>query len=195
MDSIANLAFKTSCGMTFLPLRQLVFLQPHKMISSKNRAFSRYGIAPASILSVARLMKRIEGVVKMKMQKIFRMQAVVIGCVAALFLASSAPAQEIENTRWNEGPNVAAFEQPAPAANGLKASAVNSSSSTAVAVANPVAAQESVVSRPSPVEGWVMVFSLIFMALLAQYKLAQTRRANRNSAAGADQANRTAILS
>jgi hypothetical protein len=183
--------------MTFLPLRQLVFLQAHKMISSKNRAFSRYGIAPAPILSVARLMKRIEGVVKMKMQKIFRTQAVVIGCVAALFLASSAPAQEIENTRWNEGPNVAAFEQPAPAsaANGLKASAVNSSSSTAVAVANPVAAQESVVSRPSLVEGWVMVFSLIFMALLAQYKLAQTRRANRNSAAGVDHANRTAILS
>jgi len=133
----------------------------------------------------------------MKIQKIFRMQAVVIGCVAALFLASSAPAQEIENTRWNEGPNVAAFEQPAPAsvANGLKASGVDSSSSTAVAVANPVAAQEYVVSRLSPVEGWLIVFSLIFMALLAQYKLEQTRRANRNSAAGADQANSTVILS
>jgi hypothetical protein len=163
------------------------------MNSAKDHSFSRYGIAPAFVVSVARLTKRIEGVVKMKIQKIFRMQAVVIGCVAALFLASSAPAQEIENTRWNEGPNVAAFEQPAPAANGLKASAADSS--TAVAVANPVAAQESVVSRLSPMQGWMIVFSLIFMALFAQYKLAQTRRANRNSAAGVDPANRTAILS
>ena len=128
------------------------------------------------------------------MQKIFRMQAVVIGCVAAMFLASSAPAQEIENTRWNEGPNVAAFEQPAPAANGLKASAVNSSNS--VAVASPVAAQESAVSRFSPVGGWVIALSLIFMTLLAHYRLAQTRRANRNSADGADdQANRISVLS
>ena len=133
----------------------------------------------------------------MKIQKIFRMQAVVVGCVAALFLASSAPAQEIENTRWNDGPNVAPFAQPAPAseANGLKASALNSSSSTAVAVANPVATQASVVSRLSPVADWVIALSLIFMTLLAHYRLAQTRRANRNSADGADQANRISLLS
>ncbi len=57
------------------------------------------------------------------------MHTVMIGVVAAMFLASSAPAQEIENTRWDEGSNVAPVQQPAPAkaANDLKASALNSS--------------------------------------------------------------------
>jgi hypothetical protein len=122
----------------------------------------------------------------MKLHKIFRMQAVGMGIVAALFLASSAPAQEIENTRWNEGPNVAAFDQPAPAANGLR---------TAAVIAKPVAAQESVASRLSPVEG-VIAFSLVFMTLTALYRrLAPAKRTDRNSEAGTDQTNRIAVLS
>jgi len=132
----------------------------------------------------------------MKLHKIFRMQAVGMGIVAALFLASSAPAQEIENTRWNEGPNVAAFGQPAPAANGLKTSAVNpsSSSSNAAVIAKPVAAQESVVSPLRPVQG-VIAFSLVFMTLTALYRRAQAKRTDRNSEAGSDQTNRIAVLS
>ncbi len=130
----------------------------------------------------------------MKLHKIFRMQAVGMGIVAALFLASSAPAQEIENTRWNEGPNVAAFDQPAPAANGLRTSVVNPSSSNAAVIAKPVAAQESVASRLSPVEG-VLAFSLVFMTLTALYRLAQAKRTDRSSEAGIDQTNRIAVLS
>jgi hypothetical protein len=130
----------------------------------------------------------------MKLHKIFRMQAVGMGIVAALFLASSAPAQEIENTRWNEGPNVAAFEQPAPAANGLKTSAVNPSSSNAAVIAKPVAAQESVVSPLRPVQG-VIEFSLVFMTLTALYRRAQAKRTDRNSEAGSDQTNQIAVLS
>jgi hypothetical protein len=130
----------------------------------------------------------------MKLHKIFRMQAMGMGIVAALFLVSSAPAQEIDNTRWNEGPNVAAFEQPAPAANGLKTSVVNPSSSNAAVVANPAAAQESVIAPLSPVQG-VVAFSLVFMTLTALYRLAQAKRTNRNSEAGADQTNRIAVLS
>src|SRR6266404_4164789 len=130
----------------------------------------------------------------MKLHKIFRMQAVGMGIVAALFLASSAPAQEIENTRWNEGPNVAAFDQPAPAANGLRTSVVNPSSSNAAVIAKPVAAQESVASRLSPVEG-VLAFSLVFMTLTALYRLAQAKRTDRSSEAGSDQTNRIAVLS
>lgn len=130
----------------------------------------------------------------MKLHKIFRMQAVGMGIVAALFLASSAPAQEIENTRWNEGPNVAAFEQPAPAANGLKTSVVNPSASSSAVIAKPVAAQESVIAPLSPVQG-VIAFSLVFMTLTALYRLAQAKRTDRNSGAGTDQANRIAVLS
>jgi hypothetical protein len=126
----------------------------------------------------------------MKIQKIFRMHTVMIGIAAALFLASSAPAQEIENTRWDEGTNVAPVQQPAPtaAANDLKASALNSSSGNSAAIARPIATQESVVSRVSPIEGWAIGFALIFAALLAPYRLAQSRRDKQNP-------NRTAVLS
>jgi hypothetical protein len=133
----------------------------------------------------------------MKIQKIFRMHTVMIGIAAALFLAGSAPAQEIENTRWDEGVNVAPVQQPAPAAaaNGLKTSALDSSSGNSAAIIRPIATQESVASRLSPIEGWAIGFALIFAALLAPYRLARTRRGKRNSDGGADQASRTAVLS
>jgi hypothetical protein len=132
----------------------------------------------------------------MKIQKIFCTHTVMIGVAAALFLASSAPAQEIENTRWDEGPNVVAVEQPAPAAaNDLKASALGSSASNSAATAKPIATQESIVSRLNPVEGWTIALALVFAALLAPYRLLQTKRAKQNSENGSAQANRIAIPS
>jgi hypothetical protein len=127
----------------------------------------------------------------MKIQKIFSMHTVMIGVAAALFMASSAPAQEIENTRWDEGANVVAVQQPAraTAANDLKASALNSSASNSAAIAKPIA-QESVVSRMNPVEGWAIALALGFAALLAQ-----TRRAKRNSDGSSAAANPIAIRS
>jgi hypothetical protein len=129
----------------------------------------------------------------MKIQKIFCMHTVMIGVAAALFLASSAPAQEIENTRWDEGPNVVAVQQPAraAAANDLKASALDSSSSNSAAIAT----QEAVVSRLNPVEGWAIALALVFAALLAPYRLVQTKRAKQNSENGSAQATRIAIPS
>jgi len=126
----------------------------------------------------------------MKIQRIFCMHTVMIGVVAAMFLASSAPAQEIENTRWDEGSNVAPVQQPAPAkaANDLKASALNSSANNSAAIAKPIATQESMVSRLNPVEGWAIAFALVFAALLAQ-----TRRAKRNPEGSSAEANRIAI--
>ena len=132
----------------------------------------------------------------MKIQKIFCMHTVMIGVAAALFLASSAPAQEIENTRWDEGSNVVAVQQPARAtvANDLKASALNSTASNSAAIPKPVA-QESVVSRMNPIEGWAIALALGFAALLAPYRLVQTKRAKQNSEGGSAQANRIAIPS
>jgi len=132
-----------------------------------------------------------------KIQKIFCMHTVMIGVAAALFLASSAPAQEIENTRWDEGSNVASVQQPARAAvaNDLKASALNSSASNSAAIAKPIATQESMVSRLNPVEGWAIALALGFAALLAPYRLVQTKRAKQNSEGGSAQANRIAIPS
>ena len=122
----------------------------------------------------------------MKIQKIFCMHTVMIGVATALFLASSAPAQEIENTRWDEGSNVVAVQQPAPtpAANALKTSALNPSASNSAATAKPIATQESVVSRLNPVEGWAIALALGFAALLAL-----TRRAKRNPEGSPAQAN------
>jgi hypothetical protein len=130
----------------------------------------------------------------MKIQKIFCMHTVMMGVVAALFLASSAPAQEIENTRWDEGPNVVAIQQPA-AANDLKTSALDSSASNSAATAKPIATQESIVSRLNPAEGWAIALALVFAALLAPYRLVQTIRAKQNSENGSAQADRIAIPS
>jgi len=129
----------------------------------------------------------------MKIQKIFCMHTVMIGVAAALFFASSAPAQEIENTRWEEGSNVS-VQQPAPApvANDL---AANSSASSSAAIAKPAATQESVVSRLNPVEGWAFALVLGFAALLAPYRMAQTKRDKQNSDSGRAQANTMAIPS
>jgi hypothetical protein len=133
----------------------------------------------------------------MKIQKIFCVHTVMIGVAAVLFLASSAPAQEIENTRWDEGSNVAPVRQPAPApvANDLKASALDSSASSSAVVAKAMATQESQVSGLNPVEGWAIALALGFAALLAPYRLAQTKRAKQNSEGGSAQANRIAIAS
>ena len=128
----------------------------------------------------------------MKIQKIFCMHTVMIGVAAALFFASSAPAQEIENTRWDEGSNVAVQPAPAPVANDLTA---NSSVSSSAAIAKPVATQESVVSRLNPVEGWAFALVLGFAALLAPYRLAQTKRAKQNLEGGRAEANTMAIPS
>ena len=40
----------------------------------------------------------------MKLQNMIRMQVVMAGVAAGLFLASAAPAQEITNTEWPDAP-------------------------------------------------------------------------------------------
>jgi hypothetical protein len=50
----------------------------------------------------------------MKIQNIFRMQVAVITIGAALLLAGTARAQEIDNPSFDEGANSVAFTQPSP---------------------------------------------------------------------------------
>jgi hypothetical protein len=49
----------------------------------------------------------------MEFKKMIRMQMVVAGLGMALLCAGATKAQEIVNTQFNDGPNVAAFDQPA----------------------------------------------------------------------------------
>jgi len=119
----------------------------------------------------------------MKIQNIIRMPAVVIGFAGVLFLASSAPAQEITNTEWPDAPGATTTAQAsaAPAADNSNTVAVKSGSSSAAAsVAKPIVSQEAAVSQWPAVETWAMACLLVFFTLLALYKRAAARHANRN---------------
>jgi hypothetical protein len=120
----------------------------------------------------------------MKLQNIFRMQTIVISLGAALFLATSAQAQEITNTSFDEGPNVVAFAQPAPApaASNLSSPASNSPAMTpgSAMISTPIVVQESAASLWTPVEGWLFAAFLFCTALISLYALVEAKRANRN---------------
>lgn len=111
----------------------------------------------------------------MKVQNIMRMQAVVIGFTGALLLASAAPAQEITNTEWPDGPNVSAPAQAVPTA-----AVPATNDSNAAAAAKPMVSQEAAVSQSATVEGWMIASLLVFSGLLAFYTRAAARHANRN---------------
>jgi len=119
----------------------------------------------------------------MKIQNMVRMQAVVIGFAGVLFLASSAPAQEITNTEWLDAPGTTETVQAsaAPAVNAANTVAVNpSSTSAAASIAKPIVSQEAAVSQWPAVETWAMACLLVFFTLIALYKRAAARHANRN---------------
>jgi hypothetical protein len=134
----------------------------------------------------------------MKIQNIFRMQAIVIGFAAALLLASSTPAQEIENTNWDDGPNAVPFAQPAPAAtpNDLNSAAADShAASTAAVISEPIVNQEAAIAQRPPVEGGMIAFLLVCIAVAVLYGLVEAKRGNRNRNGRARQVNSRAALS
>ncbi|MGB9519929.1 MAG: hypothetical protein WBQ61_22105 [Candidatus Acidiferrum sp.] len=120
----------------------------------------------------------------MKIRNILRTQAIVIGFGVALLLANSASAQEIVNTTFNDGPNVASFDQPATTnvALGTSTTLVADAKATvpAAAVSTPVMSEEAMVSLENSVDRWLIGSSLLGMAILAIYAFAVVRRANRN---------------
>jgi hypothetical protein len=112
----------------------------------------------------------------MKLENSLRLQAILIGFGAALLLANSAPAQEIENTQFDDGPIVAEFAQPSPAP-------APKDISPAVTTATLVVAEQAAVPLGSSVEVWSTATVLFFIALVVLYALAEAKRANRNLAA------------
>ena len=131
----------------------------------------------------------------MKIQNIIRMQAVLIGFAGVLFLASSAPAQEITNTEWPDAPGATTPVQAsaAPAANNSNTVAVNPSA--AASVGKPIVSQEAAVSQWPAVETWAMACLLVFFTLIALYKRAAARHANRNLESRVRQVNDRVALS
>ena len=119
----------------------------------------------------------------MKVQNIFQKQAILIGLGATLLLASSAPAQEIVNTSFDDGPTCVAFSQPAPAplASDLNLTSAGSETvSPAAMIATPVMTEDATVSVWSSLEVWVIASLLVCISLVSLYALAEAKRANRN---------------
>jgi hypothetical protein len=119
----------------------------------------------------------------MKIQNILRTQAIVIGFGAALLLATSAPAQEIVNTEFNDGPNVTAFTQPAPSAPtaaSSSASADSNAAAPAVAISAPVVTNEALASFETSAEGWLIATVFFGITMLVAYAVVELRRANRD---------------
>jgi hypothetical protein len=118
----------------------------------------------------------------MKIKNILRIQALVIGFAGMLFLASSAPAQEITNTEWPDAPGATTTLRTAPGASVvMNSNAVKSNvpAVAAVAAAKPNAAQAFVAQWPA-LESWMLACLLVFFTLVALYKRVAARRDDRN---------------
>jgi hypothetical protein len=122
----------------------------------------------------------------MKIQNIIRTSAFAVGiAAAALFLASSVRAQEIVNTEFSDGPNVAPFPQPANAAVTAPVSAestaadANTAVPPVVTISTPVVTEQALVSLENSAERWLIVSLMFGGAMLAVYAIAEVRRANR----------------
>jgi hypothetical protein len=125
--------------------------------------------------------KEIEEGFAMKMQNIIRMQAMVMGFGAALLLASAAPAQEIVNTEFNDGPDVAAFQQPAvtQAVTTTPAATSSDAITPSGAVATPVVTEAALDSFEGSARRWLVASVFFGIAMLAVYALAEIRRSTR----------------
>jgi hypothetical protein len=117
---------------------------------------------------------------EMKIQNIIRTQAIVIALGAALLLAGSLRAQEIDNVSFDEGPNSIPMGQAVPAPKASTPAAANSQVPNANAEAETQFVSEEVVSSQiTPVDRWSMAALLVCIALGALYLRAIAYRGSR----------------
>jgi hypothetical protein len=117
----------------------------------------------------------------MKTKNIIRIGVIAVGLGAALVMTSSVKAQEIENTAWADGPNVAAFEQPAPvAATSFSTAAVTPVQATELdAAPNPIARPvQAGFVHSSPTFKWAMWFATGFIAMFVGPIALRSKREN-----------------
>jgi len=126
----------------------------------------------------------------MKFQNMIRTQLVLAGLGAVLLFASSASAQEIENTTFSDGPNVVALAQPTPAQPTLAPSpeqvnstAIQSEDTNNISVADSLAGGDSLAVDPTA-GAWLTTSLLICMAVIAVYALAEAKRDERKPRSG-----------
>jgi hypothetical protein len=114
----------------------------------------------------------------MKIQNIMRMTAATIGFAAALFLASSTPAQEITNTEWPDRPGATEPLQAAPAASAADSAAAKQVAESTVAASTPMAAQEDAVTQ-LPMRGLSIGLLLLSIAGVALYARSEAKETER----------------
>jgi len=117
----------------------------------------------------------------MKMQNIIRVQVVMVGLGAALLFASKAQSQEIVNTEFNDGPYVAAYDQPTTIAQSIAApqAKMASDANTAVVAATPVAVDEAMVFVGTTLERLLIAASFIGLSLYVIFAFSELRRSDR----------------
>lgn len=122
----------------------------------------------------------------MKFQSTITKSFVAAGFAAALLLtASVAKGQEITNTQFSDGPNVAALAQPtAPQQAGnfaLSPEDAMRASETISASADPLQASATQIPAPST-DVWLTMSLSVGVGLLALYVLASAKRTARSTA-------------
>ena len=126
----------------------------------------------------------------MKIQQILRMQAVMIAVAGTLFLASSAPAQEITNQEWPDNSATTSVQAQAPAvATVANSSSVSTPTVASPVVASPAATQQATLAQQSALRGLAIGSVLVFLTTLVLYKRISERLANQNSRRRDDQVN------
>jgi hypothetical protein len=111
----------------------------------------------------------------MRVQKIIRMQAAMIGLGAALLLASAALAQEITNTEFPDRPGTT---EPTVAPANVNSTAVSS----APATGQPVVAQAAAVKAQSEAKGNLALPLIMFGIGGVALAVAETKRKATDSA-------------
>jgi hypothetical protein len=136
----------------------------------------------------------------MKLRNIFRMQAMLVTFAAVMLMGTSVAAQEIENTVWADGPNVAPLAQPAPVqiavdSNVADATTTNGLELNAAAMIQPNITPDAGTSQWTSVEVWAMISSLVFIGVIMLYSLAEAKRNNKKFNTRVNQAKSWTALS
>jgi hypothetical protein len=121
----------------------------------------------------------------MKLQTILRMQAITIGFGAALFLATCAPAQEIDNTVWADDSS-ASVTSTTPAAPTSTSNDVNMTAAKIQAAPvseddSSILANRASLSEVVPANRWGIAFLLLCLGVVAWYMRETAKRVERKS--------------
>ena len=116
----------------------------------------------------------------MKLRKMIRWQLVLAGLGAALLFTPTVKSQEITNTAFDDGANVAAFSEPAPAQ--ISATAVPEESAVPSGTEAAAIQTSFSVERASLLDSPVVTagLTLLLLACIGLSAVSESRRSRRN---------------